>query len=100
MGWKAFEAEKPGRSDRKADETSLETAGRRGVKKLLRFFCGFFVIIKIKENQFMKQLGGLGLAALVTLMLLPVAAEAGRAKTLSPDCLIVIDSLKNLEDNS
>jgi len=46
MGWKAFEAEKPGRSDRKADETSLETAGRRGVKKLLRFFCGFFVIIK------------------------------------------------------
>ena len=48
----------------------------------------------------MKQLRGLGLAALVTLMLLPVAAEAGRAKTLSPDCLIVIDSLKNLEDNS
>ncbi len=33
----------------------------------------------------MKQLGGLGLAALVTLMLLPVAAEAGRAKTLSPE---------------
>ena len=33
----------------------------------------------------MKQLRGLGLAALVTLMLLPVAAEAGRAKTLSPE---------------
>jgi len=49
MGWKAFKAEKPGRSDRKADETSLETAGRRGVKKLLRFFCGFFVIIKLRR---------------------------------------------------
>ena len=45
----------------------------------------------------MKQLRGLGLAALVTLMLLPVAAEAGRAKTLSPEWVAALPAATKTE---
>ena len=45
----------------------------------------------------MKQLRGLGLAALVTLMLLPVTAEAGRAKTLSPEWVAALPAAAKTE---